>query len=191
MTSLSTRNQLILGVFLFLLLAVTRGHGALTLEIIPASTIGIFFLLGAYFRQVWVLTLAFIMVWTMDMTGMTWTADTEFCLKDSYFLLLLSYATYWAGGRLFAHWYAGETMKSLSLLVVIAPASAALGYLIASASFHYWSGLFETDLLAMMSDYLDHLPAHLTGLAVYLVLAVAVQLALTSKRSPVHHSRTV
>lgn len=180
MPTLSIRNQVLLGALLILLLVTTRGHNAMTLDIIPASTIGLFFLLGVYFRKLWVLTLAFAIVWTMDITGMTWTGDTEFCLKDSYLFLLLSYSVYWASGRLFANLYTGENLTSLGLLTVIAPAGAALGYLVSSASFHYWSGLFEDDLSQMLNDYFSRLPGHLEGLAVYLVIAVVAHMAFTT-----------
>lgn len=188
MPNLSIRNQLLLGAFLILLLVTTRGHNALNFDLIPVSTIGLFFLLGVYFRQVWVLTLAFAIVWTMDITGMTWTGNTEFCLKDSYLFLLLSYSVYWVAGRLFANLYTGENLTSLGLLTVIAPAGAALGYLISSASFHYWSGLFEEDLSQMFSDYLTRLPAHLEGLAVYLVIAAVAHMAFSTWAKRSHHA---
>ena len=87
MPNLSIRNQLLLGAFLILLLVITRSHNTLSFDLIPVSTIGLFFLLGVYFRKVWVLTLAFAVVWMMDITGMTWSGNTEFCLKDSYLFL--------------------------------------------------------------------------------------------------------
>jgi hypothetical protein len=180
MPTLSTRNQFLLGTFLVLLLIMTRGHHELSFDWIPASTMGAFFLLGVYFRQMWVLTLTFVLIWTMDMNGLTWSADTEFCLKDSYLFLLLSYATYWAGGRLFAHLYAGETLQSLTRLAVIAPIAGALGYLIVSASFHHWSGLFMEDLSLMFGDYIARLPGHLEGLTVYLVIGVVAHLAIST-----------
>ena len=186
MPNLSIRNQVLLGAFLILLLVTTRGHNALSFDLIPISTIGLFFLLGVYFRQLWLLTLVFAIVWTMDITGMTWSGNGEFCLKDSYLFLLLSYSVYWASGRLFATLYAGENLTSLGLLTVIAPIGAALGYLVASASFHYWSGLFEEDITQMLSDYLTRLPGHLEGLAVYLVIAVFAHMAFSTWAK--HHS---
>lgn len=180
MPTLSPRNQLLLGALLILLLVTTRGHNVMTLDLIPVSTMGLFFLLGVYFRKVWVLTLAFAIVWTMDITGLTWSGNTDFCLSNSYLFLLISYATYWAGGQLFARLYAGENLKSLTTLAIIAPAAGALGYLISAASFHYLSGKFETDFSVMFSDYLARLPGHLEGLAVYLVIGVVAHLAFST-----------
>lgn len=180
MPTLSLRNQILLAALLILLLVTTRGHNVMTLEMIPVSTMGLFFLLGVYFRQVWVLTLAFAIVWTMDITGLTWSGNTDFCLSNSYLFLLISYAIYWAGGQLFARLYAGENLKSLTTLAVIAPVAGALGYLISAASFHYLSGKFETDFSAMFSDYLARLPGHLEGLAVYLIIGVVTHLALST-----------
>lgn len=180
MPTLSLRNQLLLGAVLILLLVTTRGHNVMTLDLIPVSTMGLFFLLGVYFRKVWVLTLAFAIVWTMDITGLTWSGNTDFCLSNSYLFLLISYATYWAGGQLFARIYAGENVKSLISLAVIAPIAGALGYLISAASFHYLSGKFETDFSVMFSDYLARLPGHLEGLAVYLVIGVVAHLAFST-----------
>jgi hypothetical protein len=178
MPTLSIRNQVLLGALLMLLLATTRGHGVMTLDIIPVSTMGLFFLLGVYFRQVWVLTLAFAIIWSMDMTGLTWSGNTDFCLSNSYLFLLLSYTMYWAGGQLFARLYAGETLTSLATLAIIAPVSGALGYLLSASSFHYLSGKFEPDFSMMFSDYLARLPGHLEGLGVYLVIAAVAHLAL-------------
>ncbi len=180
MPTLSLRNQILLGAFLILLLVTTRGHNALSFDLIPASTMGLFFLLGVYFRKIWVLTLAFIIVWTMDITGLTWSGNTDFCLSNSYLFLLISYAIYWSGGQLFARLYTGENLKSLTTLAVIAPVSGALGYLISAASFHYLSGKFETDFSVMFSDYLARLPGHLEGLAVYLVLGIIAHIAFTT-----------
>ncbi len=115
MPTLSLRNQILLAALLILLLVTTRGHNVMTLEMIPVSTMGLFFLLGVYFRKVWVLTLAFAIVWTMDITGLTWSGNTDFCLSNSYLFLLISYAIYWAGGQLFARLYAGENLKSLKI----------------------------------------------------------------------------
>lgn len=181
MPNLSIRNQLLLGAFLILLLVTTRGHSPMVLDFIPASTMGLFFLLGVYFRQVWVLTLAFAIIWTMDITGLTWSGNTDFCLSNSYLFLLLSYAMYWAGGQLFARLYAGESIKSVVSLAVIAPIAGALGYLLSAASFHYLSGKFaEPNFSAMFSDYLARLPAHLEGLGVYLVLGVVAHMAFST-----------
>lgn len=180
MPNLSIRNQLLLGAFLILLLVTTRGHNALSFDLIPASTIGLFFLLGVYFRKVWVLTLAFAIVWTMDITGLTWSGNTDFCLSNSYLFLLFSYAIYWAGGQLFARFYAGETLKSLVTLSIIAPIAGALGYFVSAASFHYLSGKFETDFSTMFSDYFSRLPGHLEGLAVYLVIAAIAHMAFNT-----------
>lgn len=180
MPTLSLRNQILLGTFLILLLVTTRGHNVMTLELIPVSTMGLFFLLGVYFRKVWVLTLAFAIVWTMDITGLTWSGNTDFCLSNSYLFLLISYAIYWAGGQLFARLYAGENLKSLTALALIAPVAGALGYLVSAASFHYLSGKFETDFSAMFSDYLVRLPGHLEGLGTYLVIGIIVHLAFST-----------
>ncbi|MBD3766704.1 MAG: hypothetical protein IE928_01980 [Gammaproteobacteria bacterium] len=181
MPNLSIRNQLLLGAFLILLLVTTRGHSVMTWEVIPASTMGLFFLLGVYFRQVWVLTLAFAIIWTMDITGLTWSGNTDFCLSNSYLFLLFSYAIYWAGGQLFARLYAGESLKSVATLIVIAPIAGALGYFISASSFHYLSGKFaEPNFSAMFNDYLMRLPGHLEGLAVYLVIATIVHMAFST-----------
>lgn len=189
MPTLSIRNQLLLGAFLILLLVTTRGHNALSFDLIPVSTIGLFFLLGVYFRKVWVLTLAFAIVWTMDITGLTWSGNTDFCLSNSYLFLLLSYAIYWAGGQLFARLYAGESLKSVATLVIIAPIAGALGYLVSAASFHYLSGKFETDFSTMFSDYLSRLPGHLEGLAVYLVIATIAHMALSTWAKRYNHAQ--
>jgi len=180
MPNLSIRNQVLLGAMLILLLVTTRGHSVMTLDIIPASTMGLFFLLGVYFRQVWVLTLAFAIIWTMDMTGLTWSGNTDFCLSNSYLFLLLSYAMYWTGGQLFARLYAGENLKTLATLAIIAPVSGALGYLLSASSFHYLSGKFEPDFSMMFSDYLTRLPGHLEGLVTYLVMGVVAHIALST-----------
>lgn len=189
MPTLSIRNQLLLGAFLILLLVTTRGHNALSFDLIPVSTIGLFFLLGVYFRKVWVLTLAFAIVWTMDITGLTWSGNTDFCLSNSYLFLLFSYAIYWAGGQLFARLYAGESLKSVATLVIIAPIAGALGYLVSAASFHYLSGKFETDFSTMFSDYLSRLPGHLEGLAVYLVIATIAHMALSTWAKRYSHAQ--
>lgn len=188
MPTLSIRNQVLLGALLILLLVTTRGHNALSFELIPASTMGLFFLLGVYFRNIWVLTLAFVIVWSMDITGLTWSGNTDFCLSSSYLFLLFSYAIYWAGGQLFARLYAGENLKSLVMLSIIAPIAGSLGYLVSAASFHYLSGKFETNFSVMFSDYLARLPGHLEGLAVYLVIAAIAHMALHTRAK--HQSDT-
>lgn len=190
MPSLSIRNQLILGALLIALLVVTRGHNLLSMDFLPTSTIALFFLMGVYFRQVWVLTLAFVIVWTMDISGLTWSGNGNFCLSHSYLFLLLSYATYWAGGRLFAKLYTGDNLKSLFMLAVIAPISGALGYLISAASFHYLSGYFEPSFTEMIQDYAMRLPGHLAGLGFYLVVAVVAHNVLRTTTRVVHEQHS-
>ncbi len=190
MPSLSIRSQLFLAGLLIALLVITRGHNVLSLDFLPTSTIALFFLMGVYFRQVWVLTLAFIIVWTMDISGLTWSGNGNFCLSHSYLFLLLSYATYWAGGRLFAALYAGNNLKSLLTLSLIAPISGALGYLISAASFHYLSGYFEPNFNEMIQDYAMRLPGHLAGLGFYLVVAVIAHSTLRTTNRITHEQRS-
>ena len=182
MPTLSTRNQVLLASLLISLLVVTRLPMSTSTEFsatwIPVSTIGLFFIMGVYFRQIWLLTLSFAVVWTMDITGLTWHGDSDFCLRESYLFLLLSYAVYWVGGRLFALTYAGENAKSLFLLSTIAPLSAAIGYLVASAGFNYFSIRAELGLSVMLSDYAERLPAHIEALTVYLIIAVMLHVSI-------------
>lgn len=181
MPTLSTRHQLILATMLIAFLLITRAHNLIQIDWLPSATIAGFFLMGVYFRQLWLLTLSFIIVWTADISGLTWSGGSHFCLSNSYAFLLASYAVYWLGGQVFARVYNGNTLRSLIALSVIAPISGALGYFVSSSSFHYLSGLFEPNFSVMFNEFLMRLPTHLAGLAIYLVMAVVAHLVITSR----------
>lgn len=169
--------QITIASLIITLLIATRGHQPLIGDWLPVSTIALFFLLGVYVRHLWVLTIAFALLWLMDISGLTWEGAGDFCLSSSYLILLLSYATYWAGGRAFVHYYRQQPLFDALSLTLFALFSALVGYLFITAGFYYTTNS-EPQFASMLKTYFDYLPQHLAGLAFYLAVATALHVGL-------------
>ncbi len=185
MLTLSTRNQIIIGLVLALFMIITRGHHFASLQNVPSASWAVFFLAGVYLRSTWSMLGFFTFAWLLDFAGYTWGGASGFCLTPAYFFLLPAYASLWLAGRWYAnqHTFSWRTFMPLSLSLVL---STVICRIFSSGGFYLFSGHFEEKTLVEFSERLmEHLPLFFESLLFYVGIAIVVHIAfvLTSNLS--------
>ena len=120
MLTLSTRNQLAIGLLLVSLMILTRSHHFASVHNLADASWAIFFLAGAYLRSAWPLLGFFALSWWLDFAAYTWGGVSDFCITPAYVFLLPAYASLWLAGRWYAkrHQFSWHTVMPLSLSVM-------------------------------------------------------------------------
>jgi hypothetical protein len=183
MSTLSNRNQILIGAVLALLLIATRGQHFATLHSLPGASWAVFFLAGVYLRSVWVLPALLASVCGLDLAphllsgaslAETLSGGRAFCLTPAYCFLLPAYASLWFAGRWYARRYRFE-WRTLLPLGAAALAGAAVCELFSSGGFYLVSGRFAEPTLAEFGTRLaTYFPRYLQSLAFYVGLAALV-----------------
>ncbi len=187
MLTLSTRNQVLIGAVLVLLLAATRGQHFATPWQLPDASWAIFFLAGLYLRPVWVLPALLVFVWGLDFLPYLRNGASlaeilgggqAFCLTPAYFFLLPAYGALWLAGR----WYARRHRFEWRTLLPLAGAAfvgALVCELFSSGGFYFFSGRFTEPTLAEFgARLLRYFPAYLGSLAFYVGIAAVIHALL-------------
>ena len=183
MLTLSTRNQIVIGLALAAALTLTRGQHFATLHSLPGASWAVFFLAGVYLRPLWMLPAALGLAWFLDFAAFTWGGTSGFCLTPAYVFLLPAYTSLWLAG----HWYAAHHRFAWTTLVPLAAsvvAGAAVCELFSSGGFYFFSGRFaEPTLIEFGARLAKYFPSYLGSLAFYVGIAVAVHALLVLARS--------
>lgn len=187
MLTLSNRNQILVGVLLALLLAVTRGDHFASWHSLPGASWAVFFLAGVYLRPRWVLAALLAFAWTLDFTPHLFGGvdlatliggGQAFCVTPAYFLLWPAYAALWFAGR----WYASRHRFAIATLLPLTGAAlggAMICELISSGGFYWFSGRFTDPTLVTFADRLTtYFPGYLQSLGFYLGIAVVIHALL-------------
>ncbi len=187
MLTLSTRNQVLVGAVLVLLLAATRGQHFATPWQLPGASWAVFFLAGVYLRPAWVLPALFALVWGLDFMPHLQSGASlaeivgggqAFCLTPAYFFLLPAYGALWFAGRWYARRYRFE-WRTLLPLAGAAFAGALVCELFSSGGFYFFSGRFAEPTLAEFGARLmRYFPAYLGSLAFYVGIAAVIHALL-------------
>jgi hypothetical protein len=178
MYSLSSRQQITVGLILAALMAVTRGqHSALATHL-PDASLAVFFLAGVYLRPAWAFPALFGLGALIDTVAVTWGGVSGFCITPAYALLIPSYGALWAAGR----WYAGRHHQSWFTLVHLVGAvlvGATVSEVFSTGGFYLFSGVFaDPGLEGLVMGLVKYLPTTLGNLALYLGLAALVHLGV-------------
>ncbi len=180
MLTLSTRNQILIGAVLALLLIATRGqHFATSLQL-PGASWAVFFLAGVYLRPVWVLPALLAFVWGLDFTPHLLSGASlveivsggqAFCLTPAYVFLVPAYAALWFAGRWYARRHRFE-WRTLLPLATAALAGASACELFSSGGFYFFSDRFAEPTFAEFGARLvKYFPDYLHSLAFYVGIA--------------------
>ena len=183
MLTLSSRNQLVIGIALAALMAATRGQHFATLHSLPGASLAVFFLAGVYLRPAWALPALLALTWFLDFAAFTWGGASGFCLTPAYVFLLPAYGSLWLAGRWYAarHRFAWATLMPLAAAVFI---GAAVCELFSSGGFYFFSGRFaEPTLNEFGARLAKYFPSYLGSLAFYVGIAAAVHALLVLARS--------
>lgn len=183
MLTLSTRNQIFVGLALAAALTLTRGQHFATLHSLPGASWAVFFLAGVYLRPLWALPALLALTWFLDFAAFTWGGASGFCLTPAYVFLLPAYTSLWLAGRWYAahHRFAWATLVPLAGCIVV---GAAVCELFSSGGFYFFSGRFNEPTLAEFGARLaKYFPSYLGSLAFYVGIAAVVHALLVLTRS--------
>lgn len=183
MLTLSSRNQLMIGIVLVLLVAGTRGQHFATLQSLPGASWAAFFLAGVYLRPIWALPGLLALTWALDFAAFTWGGASGFCLTPAYVFLLPAYGALWLAGRWYAHRHRFE-WRTLPALTAAMLVGAAVCELFSSGGFYFFSGRFTEPTLAEFAGRLvTYFPRYLQSLAFYVGIATVVHAIFGLARS--------
>jgi len=179
MLTLSTRNQLAIGIALALLIIITRGHHFASLHNLPGASWAVFFLAGVYLRPVLVLPAFLALTWALDFIAFQWGGVSDFCLSPAYILLLPAYGALWLAGRWYAkrHCFEWRTLMPLTLAAFM---GAVVCELFSSGGFYLFSGRFPDPSWAeFAARQLKFFPPYLQSLSFYIAIAALVHAAFS------------
>lgn len=174
MLTLSTRNQIIIGLVLAIMMAATRGHHFATLAHLPGASWAVFFLAGLYLRSSWSLPGFLVLTWLMDFASFTWGGGSGYCLTQAYAFLLPAYGALWLSGHWYANQYHFELRTLLPLMAAVLVGSAVCESF-SSGGFYFFSGRFvDPNFTELGERLIKYYPSYLQSLAFYVGIAAVV-----------------
>ena len=178
MLSLTSRQQLAIGIALALLMALTRSHHWATLHALPDASWAVFFLVGVYLRAFWVAPVLMLGAALVDYIAITWGGVSSFCVSPAYGFLIPAYGALFLAGRVYARHHR-LSWSALPWLLGSALAGAVLAELFSSGGFYFFSGRFaEPSLGEFIPRLVKYFPHMLSTMATYLGLAAVIHVAV-------------
>lgn len=186
MQTLPVRTQVIIGLALTVLFAVTRGyHTPTILHFLPSFSWAAFFLAGVYLRPVWVLAALLGLTALLDYAAIAWGGVSSFCVSPAYIALIPAYTALWLAGRGYARYHA-FTAASLLRLAASIVAGAFVCELISSGSFYFFSGRFAEPTFAdFIGRFLRYFPQNLGSMTFWVLLAATLHAVIVASRNSV------
>ncbi|MDZ4264080.1 MAG: hypothetical protein U1B30_17350 [Pseudomonadota bacterium] len=178
MLTLSTRDQLIIGITLTTLMIATRGHHVASLEHLPSASWAVFLLAGIYLRPRWTFAALLALAGSLDYAAITWGGVSNFCASPAYAMLLPAYGALWLAGRWYAKQYSvnWNTLLPLSLAVLV---GTAVCQLLSSGGFYFFSGRFvDTTFAEFGTRLVKYSPGALQSLLFYVAMAAVIHVLL-------------
>ena len=180
MLNLTTRQQILIGFALVVMMLLTRSHHWASIHSLPDASWATFFLLGVYVRALCVAPVLIAASVVIDYVAITWGGVSDFCVSPAYWLLIPAYAVLFAGGRFYAR---GHRLSLMGLfrLMGVALVVVAVAQLLTTGGFYYFSGRFaEPTLAGLMLRLEKYFPPMLGTFALYLGAAVVVHVAVSA-----------
>ena len=183
LAALTPRHRLYVGLFLVLLMALTRSHHVASLHNLPDASWAVFFLAGVYLRPALLLPVLCVMAAVIDWAAIAWGGVNAFCVSPAYAMLLPAYGSLWLGGR----WYARHHRETLTTSIPLAGAialSALAAELFSSGGFYFLGGHCAAPTLAAFRPRLvKYFPSMLGAMALYMTLAALLHALLSISAS--------
>lgn len=177
MLALSKRSQVVVGVALVLLMAMTRGSH-FNLVNLPSASWAVFFLAGVLLRPRWIFPALFLQATFMDVMSVGWTNAGHHCMTVAYWMLVPAYAALWFGGRMYARLHQ-DNLRSLPMLAGVMSVSALVCQFFSSGGFYFFSGKYaEPTVLGMLERIATYYPQYLATMAFYVAVAALLYMAL-------------
>ncbi|WP_089358796.1 hypothetical protein [Pseudomonas segetis] len=188
MMNLSPRHQLLLGLALAALMAMTRGQHFATVNL-PSASWAVFFLAGVLLKPRWVFPVLFLEASLLDMAAVQWAGVSDWCMSPAYWMLVPAYGSLWLGGRLYAGMHR-QQLSNLLLLAAVVSVSAFVCYLFSGGGFLFFSGRYPDPSLAQLGERIGvYYPRNLTSMALYVgaacILFISLQAAFAGRKSEV------
>lgn len=177
MIKLAPRHQLLVGVALVALMAMTRGQHFASVNL-PSASWAVFFLAGVLLQPKWSFPALFLEASLLDFAAIQWTGISDWCMSPAYWMLVPAYGSLWLGGRLYARWHRDQP-SSLARLALCVMASAFVCYLFSGGGFLYFSGRYPEPSLTLLAERIGHYyPRYLATLALYVGTAALLFVGL-------------
>lgn len=187
--SLSTRNQVIIGLLLIILMAVTRGHHFATINNLPSASWAVFFLAGLYLSGKWMFPLLLTQAALMDFVSITWGGVSSYCVSPAYSMLLPAYGALWLAGR----WYASHyqfNWKTLLPLISSVVLATIISTVLSGGGFYFFSGRYaEPTLIEYAHRFAIYFPKNLSNMGFYLILATICHVAFSFTKDSKNQSQ--
>lgn len=132
---------MLIGIFLLLVLFLTRPQPLAAWSHLPDATVAVFLLAGCYLRRHLLFVLFFSLVVLTDTLTVRLTGLGEHCITVAYCFLLPAYAAPWYLGRVLAARNGPPVARPLWLLCPLAAGLPA--FLFSDGGFYFWSGQFH------------------------------------------------
>ncbi len=188
MLSLTSRQQLAIGITLALLMALTRSHHWATLHALPDASWAVFFLVGVYLRAFWVAPVLMLGAAFIDYAAITWGGISDFCVSPAYGFLIPAYFALFLAGRVYARHHR-LSWSALPWLISCALAGAMLAELFSSGGFYFFSGRFaEPSLSEFIPRLVKYFPHMLSTMAAYLGLSAVIHVAVAVWHGNARHA---
>ena len=173
-----SKNALIIGVLLALLMAATRPHAIGALTHLPDASIAIFFAAGFYLGRWLLFVLYFSFAVLLDFLSITAGGVSSFCVTPAYGFLIPTYAAAWQAGLMFRKHYALSGRAAL-IFTALAFAAASVAFLISNGSFYLLSGYYaEPDWAEYWRGLGLYYPYYLTSALAYLAALGVIHVSL-------------
>ncbi|MBR9866566.1 MAG: hypothetical protein GYB20_10570 [Oceanospirillales bacterium] len=173
------RSQWMIGAFLILLMAVTRGHHFASIDHLPSASWAVFFLAGIYLKPLWAFPLLILEAFLLDFAAITFGGVSSFCVTPTYIMLVPAYASMWWAGR----WYSKrhqEQWHSLRMMFSSLILGTAVCQIISSGSFYFYSGRFtDPTMVEMINRLIKYSPSQFAAVFFYVGFAIAIHLFLS------------
>lgn len=188
MLSLTSRQQVAIGLILALLMAITRSNHWATLSSLPDASWAVFFLVGVYLRPLWIAPALMLGAALIDYIAITWGGVSSFCISPAYALLVPAYFALFLAGRFYARQHR-LSWSALPWLVGCASVGATVAELLSSGGFYFFSGQFADPSLAeFIPRLVKYFPHSLLSMAAYLGLAAVIHVAIASWYGNARHA---
>lgn len=147
MIKLAQRDQMVVGLGLILMMALTRGQHFASVDHLPSASWAVFFLAGVFLRPLWAFPLLFLESVLLDISSLGLSGAASHCITQAYAMLVPAYASLWYAGRMYARLHV-DSLKTLGSLLGCLLVGAFVCNLFSSGGYYYLSGNFEATSLA-------------------------------------------
>ncbi|MEW6679136.1 MAG: hypothetical protein AB1421_14570 [Pseudomonadota bacterium] len=182
--TLTSRQQLALGLLLALTMILTRPHTLSSVHHLPGTSWAVFFLAGIFIRRAWPFYAYCGLAAAIDYVAITFGGVSSFCVTPAYAMLLPAFGALWLGGR----WYAQrhrDSLATLPRLAVAVVASAFVAELFSSGGFYFLGGRYaEPTLAEFLPRLTNYFPGMLGAMALYVAAAAVAYAAWAATRRP-------